>query len=75
MTLKAGSNLNRIESTIHSDQPGDLTIGIGLAVRDGEGKLVEDKDHGVISYWQPSEKDRHDRCWRSGRSNSSSWFR
>jgi rhamnogalacturonyl hydrolase YesR len=58
MTLKAGSNLDKIQSTIDSDKPGDITIGIGLAKRDGKGgKLLEDKDLGIMSYWQPPEKN------------------
>jgi hypothetical protein len=57
-TLKAGSNLDRIESTISSDKPGDIIIGIGLAKRAGKGgKLFEDKESGVMSYWQPPEKN------------------
>jgi rhamnogalacturonyl hydrolase YesR len=58
MTLRAGSNLTRIESSLDSDAPGDLTVAIGLAKRDGEGgKLLEDKSAGVMSYWQPPERD------------------
>jgi rhamnogalacturonyl hydrolase YesR len=58
MTLKAGSNLDRIQSTIDSDKPGDIIIGIGLAKRAGAGgKLMQNKDQGVMSYWQPPEKD------------------
>jgi rhamnogalacturonyl hydrolase YesR len=58
MTLKAGSNLSRIESTIDSDKPGEIIVGIGLAKRDGKGgKLFDDKELGVMSYWQPPEKD------------------
>jgi hypothetical protein len=58
MTLKAGSNLDRIQSTIDSDTPGEIIIGIGLAKRSGKGgKLLEDKDLGLMSYWQPPEKD------------------
>ena len=58
MTLKAGSNLTRIQSTIDSDRPGEIIIGIGLAKRDGEGcKLLEDKEAGILSYWQPPEKN------------------
>jgi rhamnogalacturonyl hydrolase YesR len=57
-TLKAGSNLDRIESTIHSDQPDDLVVAIGLARRKGDGaKLVQDKDHGLMMYWQPPEEN------------------
>jgi len=58
MTLKAGSNLTKIESTIDSDKPGDIIIGIGLCKRSGpDGHLLQDKELGVMSYWQPPEKD------------------
>jgi hypothetical protein len=56
ITLPAGSNLNRLESTIDSDKPDELTVGIGIARRQGEGKLVTDKEKGILSYWQPPEK-------------------
>jgi hypothetical protein len=58
MTLAAGSNLDRIESTIDSDKPGELVLGIGLAKRDGQGgRVLRDKERGILSYWQPPEKD------------------
>jgi unsaturated rhamnogalacturonyl hydrolase len=58
MTLKAGSNLTRIETTIDSDKPGEIILGIGLAKRDGKGgKLFQDKELGILSYWQPPEKN------------------
>ena len=58
MTLRAGSNLDRIESTLDSDKPGDLVVGIGLAKREGKGgHVTEDKERGVLSYWQPPEKN------------------
>ncbi|MDB5325775.1 MAG: glycosyl hydrolase family 88 [Phycisphaerales bacterium] len=57
VTLKAGSNLNRIESTMHSDQPGEMVIGIGLKRRDGKGAvLVKEPERGLLSLWQPPEK-------------------
>ncbi len=57
-TLKAGSNLDRIESTLDSDKPGEIIVGIGLAKRDGKGgHVLQDKEHGILSYWQPPEKD------------------
>ena len=55
-TLKAGSNLDRIQSTLDSDKPGELVVGIGLAKRDGAGgHVVRDKERGILSYWQPPE--------------------
>ena len=56
-TLKAGSNMDRIESTLDSDKPGEIIVGIGLAKRDGAGgHVLRDKDRGILAYWQPPEK-------------------
>ncbi len=58
MTLKAGSNLDRIETTLDSDKPGNITVGIGLCKRPGKGgRFVQDKELGLMSYWQPPEKN------------------
>lgn len=58
MTLRAESNLDRIESTLDSDKPGEIIVGIGLAKREGQGgRVFKDKATGVMSYWQPPEKD------------------
>lgn len=56
ITLEAGSNLNRIQSRIDSDAPGDLVVGIGINKRlaDG-GEATLDKRLGMISYWQPPD--------------------
>ena len=31
-------------------------VGIGVASREGEGKLATDKEQGMLAYWQPPEK-------------------
>jgi hypothetical protein len=57
-TLPAGSNLNKIETTLTTDSLDDLTVAIGIAKRPGEGgKLVEDKEHGILGYWEPPTKN------------------
>lgn len=57
ITLEAGSNLNRMESTIDSDQGGELIVGIGLNKRAGEGgEATLDKRKGMIAYWQPPDR-------------------
>jgi hypothetical protein len=56
ITLAAGSNLNRLESTLDSDTSAELIVGIGLtkkAAEGGEAKL--DRKHGILSYWMPEE--------------------
>jgi hypothetical protein len=56
ITLEAGSNLNRIESRLDSDAPGDLVVGIGIVRREAEGgEATFDKRVGMISYWQPPD--------------------
>lgn len=55
ITLETGSNLNRIESTIGSDQPGDITVAIGINKRLGEGEVRLEKKTGLVAVWQPAE--------------------
>ncbi len=55
ITLETGSNLNRIESTIDSDQPGELIVGIGINKRKGEAEAVLDTKKGIIATWQSAE--------------------
>jgi hypothetical protein len=58
ITLEAGSNLNRIESTIHSEQPGELTVAIGIVARAGtDGRFWQQRDAGVFSYWEPAHPE------------------
>ena len=52
-TTKAGSNLDRLESTFTSDLP-ELTVGIGIAKKAG-GELYQDKDKGILAYWMPDD--------------------
>ncbi len=53
IALEAGSNLSRIESTIRADRPDELTVGLGISKRKGEGKPLLDKGRGLASYWEP----------------------
>jgi unsaturated rhamnogalacturonyl hydrolase len=58
ITLKAGSNLNRMESTIDSDKPDPLTVGIGINQRNAEGgEATLDKRKGMIAYWEPPQNE------------------
>jgi unsaturated rhamnogalacturonyl hydrolase len=50
ISLDAGSNLNRIESTFRSDKPGPFAVGIGLT---GTGGVTRDAARGILSVWQP----------------------
>jgi hypothetical protein len=56
ISIDAGSNLSRVESTFRSGVPanaGPLTIGVGLAERPGENVVVPDGSPEVNS-WQTS---------------------
>lgn len=60
ITLTAGSNLNRIESTIDSDTPGDLVVGIGVTRDPVKGSRQEPhitriNDRGVLSAWSAAD--------------------
>jgi Domain of unknown function (DUF4861) len=52
ITLEAGSNLNRVVSTIDSDKPDELMIGVGISRRDGDA-AVKDKARGLLSTREP----------------------
>ncbi len=64
LTLEAGSHFNRIESTFHSDTPGPLLVGIGIARRAGEGgQWADDARAGWLAYWEPeSPPNGHIAC-------------
>jgi rhamnogalacturonyl hydrolase YesR len=62
ISLDAGSHFNRIESTFQSDTPGPLTVGIGIATREG-GDWHEEPAAGWFSYWEPeSPPNGHIAC-------------
>jgi uncharacterized protein DUF4861 len=49
-----GTNFTRVVSTIHSDRPGELLVGIGIAkfsTSRTPGKLTMDRERGVMSVW------------------------
>lgn len=55
ISLAAGSNLDRIATTITSPSPSDFVVAVGLGKHKALGTLVEDKDHGILSYWEPAD--------------------
>lgn len=60
VTLPLGSNLNRAVSTISSDKPGELIVGIGLnrkGTAAGKGVLTTDKAAGLLAYWEPTDPE------------------
>ena len=52
--LVANSNLNRMESTISSPAPGDLVVAVGIGIHKDPGHLLQDKESGFMSYWEPA---------------------
>jgi hypothetical protein len=58
-TLPMGTHFTRMESTIRSDRPGALTIGIGLSKRAGGDNPVAtiDRSRGLIALWGPEHPD------------------
>jgi hypothetical protein len=58
-TLPLGTHFTRMVSTIQSDTPDALVVGIGIGKRttgDG-GELTVDRARGVLSWWGPQDHD------------------
>ncbi|HEV2328282.1 MAG TPA: glycoside hydrolase family 88 protein [Verrucomicrobiae bacterium] len=53
ISIDAGSNLSRVESTLNSNDKSPLDLGIGLAERPGDNVFVSD-DSPEIDSWQNS---------------------
>lgn len=56
-TLPLGTHFTRMVSTIRSDKPGPLLVGIGIGKRtagDG-GELTVDRARGLLSWWGPDD--------------------
>lgn len=56
-TLPLGTNFTRMVSTLSSDKPGALTVGIGIGKRTtgAGGELTVDRVRGVMSWWGPQD--------------------
>jgi hypothetical protein len=59
-TLPLGTNFTRMVSTISSDKPGPLVIGIGISKRKtthsgADGVFTKDLAAGRVSYWEPTD--------------------
>ncbi|WCM26359.1 DUF4861 domain-containing protein [Sphingomonas sp. QA11] len=58
-TLPAGTNFTRMVSTLNSDRPGSLIVGIGISKRPTSetklGTFTADKTTGRVSWWGPSD--------------------
>jgi hypothetical protein len=60
-TLPLGTQFTRMVSTLSSDKPGELIVGIGIGKRttiaDKDGELSVDKARGYLSWWGPETGD------------------
>lgn len=56
-TLPMGTHFTRMVSTIRSDKPGPLVVGIGIGRKPtgAEGELTVDKARGLLSWWGPEQ--------------------
>lgn len=57
-SLPLYTHFTRLTSTIRSDQPGPLVVGIGIGKRttgDG-GELTVDRAKGLVSWWGPEDR-------------------
>jgi len=57
-TLPLGTNFTRMVSTISSDKPAPLLVGIGITKRKGpagSGVFTKDLAPGRVSYWEPPD--------------------
>ena len=58
-TLPMGTNFTRMVSTIASDKPGELIVGIGISKRSTSatqlGALTKDAATGRMSWWGPTD--------------------
>lgn len=56
ITLEADSNLNRIESTLYSDRPGEIMVGIGIAKTKNDVS-TRDAPLGMLASWAAPTSD------------------
>lgn len=61
-SLPLGTNFTRLTSTLRSDKPGPLTVGIGISRRATDatrpGSFTVDRAHGKVSWWGPTDPDK-----------------
>ncbi|WP_395443633.1 DUF4861 family protein [Caulobacter sp. UC70_42] len=60
-TLPLGTNFTRMVSTISSDKPGPLVVGIGISKRkraSGSGVFRKDLAPGRVTFWEPADPEK-----------------
>jgi len=55
ISIDAGSNFSRVESTFTADGKEPLILGVGIARRDGEECVTTDLAGGWLAYWEPEQ--------------------
>ena len=59
ISIDAGSNMSRVESTFSGDDPAPLQVAIGIALRADPGCVLErNAEQGLMIYWQTADRDR-----------------
>ncbi len=53
MSIDAGSNFTRVESTFSSPSKGPLDIAVGIIKRQGDSHFTPNPGAGWMSYWEP----------------------
>ena len=59
--LPLGTNFTRMVSTISSDKPGPLVVGIGITKRkraSGNGVFRKDLAPGRVTFWEPADPEK-----------------
>ncbi|KQR85270.1 DUF4861 family protein [Sphingomonas sp. Leaf343] len=59
-TLPLGSHFTRLVSTLSSNKPEPILVGIGVGKRttgSGAGELTVDRSRGLLSWWGPADGD------------------
>jgi hypothetical protein len=59
-TLPLGTNFTRMESTIYSDKPGELLVGIGISKRatSTSNGIFSNPASGRFNFWTPEDADK-----------------
>lgn len=60
-SLPMGTNFTRMVSTIRSDKPGPLVVGIGISKRkraSGSGVFRKDLAAGRVTFWEPADPEK-----------------
>jgi len=60
-SLPLGTNFTRMVSTIRSDKPGPLVVGIGISKRKragGSGVFRKDLAPGRVTFWEPADPEK-----------------